>query len=79
MENLELMLINVLKFSQTNAPAWSRMKDGQCADPRDRIENCKHLKFEAERHLELKVRARVSLAFGERAERLCVTRICKDQ
>lgn len=72
------MLVNVLKFSQMDAPAWSRMRDGECADPRDRTENCKHFELEAERHLELKVRACVSLVFGERAERLWVTRICKD-
>lgn len=44
--NLELMFDNVLKFNQPEAAAQSRMKDGQCFlfYPKDRIENCKHLK-----------------------------------
>lgn len=68
-ENSELMFDNVSKFSQLEIAAQSKMKDKQCADPRDRIENCEHLrKLEAERHLELKVRSSVSLAFGERGK-----------
>ena len=44
MENPELMFDNVLKCSQPEAATQSRMKDGQWADPRDRIEDRKHLK-----------------------------------
>lgn len=42
-ENPELMFDKVLKFSQPEAAAQSRMKDGQCADPRNKTENCRHL------------------------------------
>lgn len=34
----------MLKLSQAETRAQSRMKDGQCSDPGDRIENCKYLK-----------------------------------
>lgn len=72
-ENSEVMFDNVSKFSQLEIAAQSKMKDKQCADPRDRVENCEHLrKLEAERHLELKVRSSVSLAFGERGKNCSV-------
>jgi len=43
-ENPELMFDNVLEFGQPEAAAHSRMKGGQCTDPRDRTVNCQHSK-----------------------------------
>lgn len=42
-ENPQLSLI-MLKLSQPDTGAQSRMKDGQHSDPGDRIENHKYLK-----------------------------------